>query len=345
MCQFNPPAQKPRSSLESLPVEVLQLIFLHSLEVNLPRASPHLAQALSNQLLYTWLIRLAFSSPNPGSRQGFFTPDFLPPPLDFWSISWEERGIFQTALLTCKWCTLPLLRKCQREYVHHAITRKCKDLIFAPSDQQTLDALDPRFNTLDACDKAPDGRKGKGDLVIPAQVVAAAATQDPPFRSIDRKLAIWLHFGAVQIREPNEVYYENDIFRLPASPILHPGRIPNKLLRGPWSSSQFEFLQLLAPDFYLDEDEHAAERSAAITTKLIRRRKIEPFTRLLRMYFRAANCRVPARWPLLPVHFVIIQRYADMGRGRDPFAHVVLEERWDDIPAAPKEELLRLVGD
>ncbi|KAL1997619.1 hypothetical protein VTN02DRAFT_1258 [Thermoascus thermophilus] len=48
-----------RSRLESLPVELIQKIFLESLELNLPRASIHLARALSDPLIYTWLIRLA----------------------------------------------------------------------------------------------------------------------------------------------------------------------------------------------------------------------------------------------------------------------------------------------
>ena len=33
------------------------------------------------------------------------------------------------------------------------------------------------------------------------------------------------------------------------------------------------------------------------------------------------------------------------GKGEgDPFARVVLDERWDDIPAEVKEDLLRVVG-
>lgn len=73
---------------------------------------------------------------------------------------------------------------------------------------------------------------------------------------------------------------------------IGPGRIPDKVLRSPWSDAQFEFLQLLSSDFYLDEDEARPDRSSEITYRLIRTRKIEPFTRLLRISFRAANCRV-----------------------------------------------------
>ncbi|KAJ5342843.1 hypothetical protein N7541_011967 [Penicillium brevicompactum] len=330
---------QPCSRLESLPVEILQLIFLHSLEINLPRSSPRLGHALSSPLLYTWFIRLAFSSTNPGSREGFFTPDFLPPPLDFWALSWEERQHLQTALLACRWCTFPLMRRCQREYVSHAISRKCASLVFHEEDQALLSNLDTRFENLEDCDWAPDGKRGKGDIVIPAQLEESLRTLSS--KSVDRKVAIWFHFGAVQIREPNEIYYENDLFRLPCSVAIKPGRIPDKVLRPPWSDAQFSFLHLLSTDFYLDEDDFSPERSSDITHRLIRKRKIEPFRRLLRMPFRSANCRVPARWPLQPAHYSLTRRYGS-GSG-DPFINFILEERWDDIPAEAKQELLRYV--
>jgi hypothetical protein len=334
----DPSPDHPCSRLESLPVEILQLIFLHCLEVNLPRASPRLSNALSNPLLYTWLVRLAFSSTNPSSREGFFTPDFLPPPLDFWALSWEERQQLQTTLLACRWCTFPLLRRCQREYVAHAIRQKCAGLVFHEDDEAILSNLDQRFEDLDDCDWAVNGRRGKGDLVIPAQLETDSKTSSS---RIDRKVAIWFHFGAVQIREPHEIYYENDIFRLPCSVAIRPGRIPDKVLRSPWSDSQFKFLRLLSTDFYLDEDEVIPERSSEITYRLIRKRKIEPFRRLLRIPFRAANCRVPARWPLQPSHYSMVRRCGS-GSG-DPFAMTILNERWNDIPADVKEDLLRYI--
>ena len=340
MGQLDPLADHPCSRLESLPVEILQLIFLHCLEVNLPRASPRLSNALSSPLLYSWLIRLVFSSTNPSSREGFFTPDFLPPPLDFWALSWEERQQLQTTLLACRWCTLPLLRRCQREYVAHAIRRKCAGLVFHEDDEAILSNLDPRFDNLDGCDWAVNGRRGKGDLVIPAQLKTDSRASTSSSR-IDRKVAIWFHFGAVQIREPHEIYYENDLFRLPCSVAIRPGRIPDKVLRSPWSDSQFKFLQLLSTDFYLDEDEVRPDRSSKITYRLIRKRKIEPFRRLLRIPFRAANCRVPARWPLQPSHYSLVRRYGS-GSG-DPFAMTILNERWNDIPAEAKEDLLRYI--
>jgi hypothetical protein len=167
-----------------------------------------------------------------------------------------------------------LLRKCQREYVAHAIRRKCAGLVFHPDDQKVLSNLDPRFENLEVCDWAVLGRRGKGDLVIPAQLGETLRT--PSSRNVDRKVAIWFHFGAVQIRKPHEIYHENDLFRLPCSVAIGPGRIPDKVLRSPWSDAQFEFLHLLSSDFYLEEDEARPDRSSEITYRLIRTRKIEP---------------------------------------------------------------------
>lgn len=319
---------QPRSRLESLPVEILQTIFLYSLEINLPRASSHLSRTLSNPLLYTWLIRLAFSSANKGSQHGFFTSEFLPPPLNFWDLPWDQRQHLQTVLLTCRWCTLEFMRKCQREYVEHAIRQKCADLVFSAEDKATLEDLEPRFADLKHCDHAEQGRRGKGDLVIPAKLskLDGKKTQKDPdnperqsrSRSLDRKVAIWFHFGAVQIREQHEVYFEKDLFRLPSSIPVCPGRIPDKLLRPPWSDSQFEFLDLLSEDFYLDEDDYVAERSNEITSTLIRTREYEPFQRLIDMSFRAANCRVRQRWPLYDDHYKLILQHSSVYYGREP---------------------------
>ncbi|KAJ5663283.1 hypothetical protein N7507_004014 [Penicillium longicatenatum] len=294
-------AEHPCSRLESLPVEIIELIFLHSLEINLPRASLHLGRALSSPTLYTWLIRLVFSSTNPGSQSGFFTLDFLPPPLNFWE------------------------------------------------DQETMRDLGPRFEDLELHDRPRMGEsRGKGDLVIHAQLpgdkTSRATTKKKQRASslrnhVDRKVAIWFHYGAVQIREPNEIYYENDLFRLPSSTAIGPGRIPDKLLRLPWSDSQFDFLHLLSSDFYVDEDEYSNIRSTEITSRLIRRRNSEPFRQLLQMSFRSAHCRIPSRWPLQRLHYYLVRRCAE-GKG-DPFASAILYERWNDLTTTVDEDLMK----
>ncbi|KAJ5263416.1 hypothetical protein N7478_011021 [Penicillium angulare] len=382
MAQLKKPPQLSR--LESLPVEILQTIFLYSLEINLPRASFSISGALSNPLLYTWLTRLAFSSLNQSSRHGFFTPEFLPPPLNIGDVTWDQRQHLQTVLLTCRWCTLEFMRKCQREYVEHAIKQKCADLVFSPQDKAILENLEPHFAELKYCDHAEKGRRGKGDLVIPAtrqkpenhdendktqKQPSSNSTSDKPehqdqppsrssSRSSDHKVAIWFHFGAVQIREQNEVYFEKDLFRFPCSIPVCPGRIPDKLLREPWSESQFEFLDLLSGDFYLDEDDYMAERSDEITSMLIRTRQDLAFERLMSMSFRAANCRIRTPWRLKSDHLKLIIECSHLYYGREPgtgpdpfgisdsFAVAALEYQRNKgvtLPWDGEKELLKLI--
>lgn len=48
------------STIERLPVELLEKIFIYSLNVNFARSSPYLAAAVSNERVYRLLILLAF---------------------------------------------------------------------------------------------------------------------------------------------------------------------------------------------------------------------------------------------------------------------------------------------
>lgn len=71
------------------------------------------------------------------------------------------------------------------------------------------------------------------------------------------------------------------------------------------------------------------------------------------MSFRARNCRVRASWPIKEAHFRLILRYAELEKGRrgqggelepDPFARAVIDERWEDVPALVKGEILKAAG-
>jgi hypothetical protein len=313
------------SSLESLPVEIVQKIFLECLEVNLPRASLHVARALSNPTIYTWLIRLAFSSSNDSSTDDFFTSGFLPPPLDFFAMSPSDRTSLQTTILQCRWCTLPLMRKCQQEYVEHAIRQKSQHLILSPRDRDTLLNLGPHFSQRDDHDRGQNGRRGKGDLIITAKT---------PGSDVDVKIAIWFNFGAVQIREPSPIYYETDVFRLPCSLITKPPRMPDKLLQPPWTQSKLEFLSLLATEAYIDED-NSYTRSKQVLRQVIRDRDYATFERLLGMTIRTKNYNYPIRWPARRSHFRAVLKHAQ--GPHDPFIQLMVEKRWHELPTSEME--------
>lgn len=99
---------QPLSLLENLPVELLQHIFFYCLELNLPKASRHLARTLSTRSIYSALILLAYfddDGESPLEKHHFL-------PAEYRQISIHDRVRLQEAILRCRWCTLDVVRSC-----------------------------------------------------------------------------------------------------------------------------------------------------------------------------------------------------------------------------------------
>ncbi|KAL1977170.1 hypothetical protein VTN31DRAFT_29 [Thermomyces dupontii] len=105
------PKRKKRaglSLLERLPVELIEKIFLYSLELNLPRASARIGAAVSNSRVYRELILLAFYGEEDGPvrepecraaiSKAFRLAEYGP-------LGERERTRLQAAVLNCRWCT------------------------------------------------------------------------------------------------------------------------------------------------------------------------------------------------------------------------------------------------
>ena len=89
------------SALEKLPIELIQQIFFHSLEVNLPRASVFIRQVLSTEATYNSLITFAYfddDEANPVEAKHFL-------PADYRLLECEEKIRLQMGILSCLWCT------------------------------------------------------------------------------------------------------------------------------------------------------------------------------------------------------------------------------------------------
>lgn len=136
------------SNLESLPVELIEKIFLYSLNVDLPRASPRLATAVSNEQVYRLFILLAFwdndysvydnwnhhltkaAKPSENNispaqlasgrlRDSEYTWSqtlsiyriLRPLGRDYVPLTYDERRALQSAILRCKWCTNDRIRR------------------------------------------------------------------------------------------------------------------------------------------------------------------------------------------------------------------------------------------
>ncbi|KAI9042333.1 uncharacterized protein KD926_005628 [Aspergillus affinis] len=100
--------RKTRSRLEALPVELIEKIFLYSLNANLPRSSPSLAFAVSSERIYRALILLAFwndTSSTSSITSGTTIAKILRP-LDYVPLDYGERKALQINIMRCKWCTV-----------------------------------------------------------------------------------------------------------------------------------------------------------------------------------------------------------------------------------------------
>ncbi|EFQ97230.1 hypothetical protein MGYG_00272 [Nannizzia gypsea CBS 118893] len=314
---------RQRSPIESLPAELVHKIFFQCLEFNFPRASIHIANTLSSSILYTWLIRLAFSSCNRSSRLDniYGAHHFLP--LDFFYFNHLERARIQTEILKCRWFTASLLRKCQREYVEHVIRQKRSHFVISPDENQDiLSNLDQYWQKMNRFDPTPVGKRGKGDLVIRAH----SLENNQPC-----KIAIWFGFGAFQIRDLNPVFQEIDIFRLPCAPPYpaEPCRMPDRLLTPPWTEDKLELLTLLSSDAYIDGG-WPPDRSKAVLRKVIEDRELDVFRCLLNLHICGKQYRYPYLWPVSHNHFRIAARHAEPTQ--DPFLQLLFDRRKDSIP-------------
>ncbi|KAJ5566778.1 hypothetical protein N7535_006084 [Penicillium sp. DV-2018c] len=93
------------SLLEVLPVEIIEKIFLHSRNLNFPKASLFLARALSAEHIYRALILLAFWD-NGGDVPRSEYVDRLMAPVEDVCLSFDQRRELQRAIFKCRWCTL-----------------------------------------------------------------------------------------------------------------------------------------------------------------------------------------------------------------------------------------------
>lgn len=105
------------SPLESLPVELIQHIFFYSFEVNMARASAHLARVLSKPSIYNALILFAYFDDhnNDDDEDGenlkaapVETHHFRP--AEYRRISLGEKIRLQQGILGCKWFTVDRLK-------------------------------------------------------------------------------------------------------------------------------------------------------------------------------------------------------------------------------------------
>ncbi|KAL4976456.1 hypothetical protein BDW66DRAFT_159646 [Aspergillus desertorum] len=143
-----PPPLKPRrklSRLESLPVELIEKIFLYSLNINLPRCSPSISAAVSSERIYRVLTLLAFFDAEKTVFPGLHQPkqdvgstqdpkaaaisasetqiSRILRPSEYVHLEKEQRRSLQASVVSCRWCTIERLRSWLPDLMRLAICR------------------------------------------------------------------------------------------------------------------------------------------------------------------------------------------------------------------------------
>ncbi|MCJ1483171.1 hypothetical protein MMC06_003338 [Schaereria dolodes] len=107
--------RKETSRLLLLPNELIQTIYLHCLEINMPRASPALGAALSSDVVFNLAILHAFWNRNATqSSEDTMGPNIreLFAPSEPNNMKEEEQARMQDTLLQYDWCTFGRLKRC-----------------------------------------------------------------------------------------------------------------------------------------------------------------------------------------------------------------------------------------
>ncbi len=103
----NPPA-RTQPWLERLPVELVEQVFFHALELNMPQASPFLCKTLSKESIYKTLILLAFFEDDekyPVEKKHFAAGSYR-------TLSFAEKLRLQKGVLESRWCSVSRIRQC-----------------------------------------------------------------------------------------------------------------------------------------------------------------------------------------------------------------------------------------
>ncbi|PGH11789.1 hypothetical protein AJ79_04690 [Helicocarpus griseus UAMH5409] len=110
------PAGRKISPLESLPAELIEKIFLHSLELNFARSSPHFGAILSRKRVLKILTFLAFFyDPRPDDNGAASYISNILRHLEYVPLDLDAQKSLQNGVINCRWFNLPLLKECKSD--------------------------------------------------------------------------------------------------------------------------------------------------------------------------------------------------------------------------------------
>lgn len=216
------------SHLERLPAEILQMVFLECLNLNLPRASPRLASTLSSFYIRSQLFFIAFSSENFMLRHGDHLMCILK--------SSAAIAKLQSEILQFRWMTLDFLHQCIPLYLKKEFHRTSKLSDLEHSAETVTGSLSKE--TAPKLISDPNEVKSRMRMEMFPDI---GEHKQWWFGTSNSFVSIISPQGWVNLHLPFE-------FEWLLGRMLHCEDgclMPEKLLRGPWTPSQCEFLESL----------------------------------------------------------------------------------------------------
>jgi len=252
------------SSLELLPLEILQSIFLLSENLNLPKASAHIGSALASTHARTELVLQAF-----GCKVKTELDD-----VGYRSVEKEvlQNVDLQTTLLRQKWLSYAFFKHCQKTYMLRRAVKLYRDNASGiPQDIQAstvadmVDFFDNYYNVHGQLHKqlkiwlqnaGPAERADKEDRTMVLQ--ERHQFKFTAGNGIEHTIALLRQGSEMRVATPFEfhpVTDQNDnttvrqfcpgsLFHIPNFPLRC--ELPEKLLHGPWTNERGQFLELLS---------------------------------------------------------------------------------------------------
>lgn len=248
------------STLEKLPIELIQQIFFHALEVNLPRASIYLRQVLSTEAIYNALIMFAYFDDD--GVHPVETKHFLP--AEYRCLSCEEKIELQESILSCRWCTFERVSSCLCALSRLGMVQAW----YAESDEikqiaERTDVSDPIVSNELIRDIAPlpnlDDQQGLEQHFLASTTTDALGSSAPDHLQSHRflpRIITW-SLSLDEHTQPHKGIHRS-------LSILAARHIPDRLLRNATQSGDdLAFIQLLRQGYTFIQNDHVMSISAA----------------------------------------------------------------------------------
>ena len=228
--------------LERLPTELLEAIFLHTLNLSLPQASPILGSKLASDHVKTQLVLKVYG-------EGEMKP--FPPEQTALFPAMTDQAEVQSAILRMKWMTLTFIRQLIPNYIVKTLVRELSErglqwlgrgpLVTKETESAIRQYLE---NTIHLT------KRIQGDSPVFGCI---SWLIENPLRLL--RLSFSFHVGMVAIEERRIHVLEGAAqFIMSSSCERHQWRIfcgvngfriPDKLLHGPWTHEKCDFLEML----------------------------------------------------------------------------------------------------